>query len=106
MPKLYVLVHPTSLDTTPFSESVEKIRKKIKQIEIEKPFIKIGYFDDQRKIHPLMPPPHENLFVEVCGAFYGREDFCVNQQRTALKNAGYNVSINVSSSLKYNHSYK
>jgi hypothetical protein len=94
MPVLYVIVHPKCFDEVDLYNLIEAKRKKLDKIQKKFPFFVIDDFKNPSEIHEDMIPPHPNLEVRVCGAYYGGDDtWCVDEQFDSLKKTGYNVEI-------------
>ncbi|MEA3329333.1 MAG: hypothetical protein U9Q06_01165 [Nanoarchaeota archaeon] len=104
---IYIIVHETSLNESGDSLRKMKVQKEIERIKREETYFQLDGADDSpNEIHTEMLPSNPRLKIKVCGAFYGREDFCVNQQRTALKNQRYHAVIHTKGSLICFHNHR
>ena len=104
---VYVIVHETSLNELEYSSRKINVQKEIARIKRDEEYFSLDGADDSpSEVHGEWFPLDPRLKIRVCGAFYGREDFCVNKQRTALKIKGYQATIYTKGSLICFHNHR
>lgn len=98
--QLYLIVHEDCIDEGRQTNQSKRVKQELERVRREEDFLPI---EELHILHPDMPEPSQDLEVMVCGAYYGKEVWCINRHMKTLKNSGYKAKIYLKGSLCYNH---